>query len=108
MRLHSNFSTLLLEYRYMQVYVSNYNSHTPNIGLGRESIESEAFRGCPLDGEFGTSVGSVRVIFHQPSKTKVGHFHQVIVTNQTVSCRQVSATNSSLTVYSSVHSLHTS
>jgi len=87
---------LLLEYRYMQVYLSNYNSHTPNIGLGRESIESEAFRGSPLDGEFGTSVSSVSVILHQPSKTKVGNFYQMIVTNQTVSRRQVSATNSSM------------
>lgn len=63
---------------------------TPDIRFNGELVVGQALWCCPLDWEFGPSVGSVRVTCHQPAQAKVCHLHQVVLPYKAVSGSEVS------------------
>lgn len=58
---------------------------TPDVRFNGELVVGQAFWCRPLDGEFCSGVGSVRVPCHQSAQAKVGHLHQVVLPYQAVS-----------------------
>lgn len=57
--------------------------------LGGEFVVGKTLGSRPLDGELGPCMGRIRIITHQPRKTKVSNLHQVVFTNKTVPSSQI-------------------
>ena len=65
------------------------DAEAPHVALDAEPAVVGGLRRGPLDGEPGPDPGLVLVLLDQPRQAKVGDLHDVIVTDQDISCCEI-------------------